>query len=179
MSNVKTGSSYTFDSFEITKANSKAFEKAKQFAENAASKPLAIFGGTATGKTHLLYAVKNAIEQNTPDLKILLTTTADMVSSLMNIISSGGTAEQFREQYMHADVLLVDDIQELAGKKKTQDELVLLFNAFYETSKRFMMTSSQKEAHNGMNARLLCRAFWGDSAEIATAYIKAEINTIG
>ena len=76
-------------------------------------------------------------------------------------------------------MLLVDNIQELAGKKKTQDELVLLFNSFYESGKRFMMTSSQKEAHNGMNARLLCRAFWCDSAEIATAYIKAEINTIG
>ena len=170
---------YSFDSFEVTKANSTAFEKAKQFAENADSEPLALFGGTATGKTHLLYAVKNAIEQNAPDLKILLTTTADMVSSLMNIISSGGTSEQFREKYLQADVLLVDDIQELAGKKKTQDELVLLFNSFYESGKRFMMTSSQKEAHNGMNARLLCRAFWGDSAEIATAYIKAEINTIG
>ena len=92
MSNIKTGSSYTFDSFEVTKANSQAFEKAKQFAQNADSKPLAIFGGTATGKTHLLYAVKNAIEQNSPDLKVILTTTADMVSVLTNIISSGGTA---------------------------------------------------------------------------------------
>ena len=171
MQSNKVGSRYTFDSFEITKA--------KQFAENAASKPLAIFGVTATGKTHLLYAVKNAIEQNAPDLKILLTTTADMVSSLMNIISSGGTAKQFRKQYMQADVLLVNDIQELAEKKKTQDELVQLFNAFYETGKRFMMTSSQKEAGYGIQNRLVIREFWGDSAEIATAYIKAEINTIG
>ncbi|MBP1534393.1 MAG: ATP-binding protein [Ruminococcus sp.] len=114
MQSNKVGSHYTFDSFEITKANSKAFETAKRFAENADSKPLAIFGGTATGKNHLLYAVKNAIEQNAPDFKILLTTTADMVSSLMNIISSGGTSEQFREKYLQADVLLVDDIQELA-----------------------------------------------------------------
>ena len=81
MSDNKKGNRFTFDSFEVTKANSKAFEKAKQFAENADSKPLAIFGGTATGKTHLLYAVKNAIEQNSPDLHVILTTTADMVSS--------------------------------------------------------------------------------------------------
>ena len=92
-----------------------------------------------------------------------------MVSTLTNILRSGGTTEQFREQYIQADVLLVDDIQELAGKEATQDELLLLFTAFCESGKRFMMTSSQKEAHNGMNARLLCRAFWGDSAEIATA----------
>lgn len=91
------GAEYTFDSFEVTKTNRKAFEKAKQFAQNADTKPLAIFGGTATGKTHLLYAVKNAIEQNAPELHVILTTTADMVVSLTNIISNGGTAEQFRE----------------------------------------------------------------------------------
>ena len=93
MSDNKKGSQYTFDSFEVTKENSKAFEKAKQFAENSDSKTLAIFGGTATGKTHLLYAVKNAIEQNSPDLKVILTTTADMVSTLTSIISNGGNPE--------------------------------------------------------------------------------------
>ena len=144
MSDNKKGNRFTFDSFEVTKANSKAFEKAKQFAENADSKPLAIFGGTATGKTHLLYAVKNAIEQNSPDLHVILTTTADMVSSLTNIISNSGSAEQFREQYMQADVLLVDDIQELAGKEAIQNELILIFNSFYESGKRFMMTFSER-----------------------------------
>lgn len=179
MSNIKTGSSYTFDSLEVTKANSQAFEKAKQFAQNADSKPLAIFGGTATGKTHLLYAVKNAIEQNSPELHVIFTTTADMVSALTNIISSGGTAKQFREKYMQADALLVDDIQKIAGKEATQDELILLFNSFYESGKRFMMTSSQKIVYSGLSNRLFSRAFWGDSAEITTAYIKAESNTIG
>lgn len=67
MSDNKNGSKYTFDSFAVTDANRTAFEKAKQFAENADSKPLAIFGGTATGKTHLLYSVKNAIKQNNPE----------------------------------------------------------------------------------------------------------------
>ena len=165
------GAGYTFDSFEVTKTNRKAFEKAKQFTENAYSKPLAIFGGTATGKTHLLYAVKNAIEQNSPDLNVILTTTADMVSSLTNIIST----EQFREQYMQADVLLVDDIQELAGKEATQDELILLFNSFCESGKRFMMTSSQKESHYGIKDRLLIRNFWGEFAVISKPYINAKL----
>lgn len=175
MSDNKKGSRFTFDSFEVTKANSKAFEKAKQFAENADLKPFAIFGGTATGKTHLLYAVKNAIEQNSPDLHVILTTTADMVSSLTNIISNSGSAEQFREQYMQADVLLVDDIQELAGKEKTQDELILLFNMFYESGRRFMMTSSQKESHFGIKDRLLIRSFWGEFAVISKPYINAQL----
>ena len=173
MPNNKNGNRFTFDSFEITKATSKAFEKAKQFVKKTDSKPLAIFGGTATGKTHLLYAVKNAIEHTSPELHVILTTTSDMVSSLTNIICNGGTAEQFREQYLQADVLLVDDIQELAGKDKTQDELILLFNAFYESGKRFMMTSSEKESYHRLKDRLVVRGFFGDFVVITQAYIHA------
>ena len=98
MQSNKVGSQYTFDNFEVSNSNRTAFEKAKQFAENTDSKPMAIFGGTATGKTHLLYAAKNAIEQNSPELHVIFTTTADMVSTLTSIISNGGTAEQFREK---------------------------------------------------------------------------------
>ena len=174
MHSNKVDGRFTFNSFEITKANSKAFEKAKQFAESADSEPLAIFGDTATGKTHLLYAVKNTIEQNSPELNVILTTAVDMMSSLATIISNDGTAEQFREQYLQADVLLVDDIQELAGKEKTQDELILLFNAFYESGKRFMMTSSRKETHNGLKDRLIIRGFLGDFAVITRTYIHAQ-----
>lgn len=171
MSDNKNGNKYTFDSFAVTDANRTAFEKAKQFAENADSKPLAIFGGTATGKTHLLYAAKNAIEQNSPELHVIFTTTADMVSTLTSIISNGGTSEQFREKYMQADVLLVDDIQKLAGKEAIQNEFILIFNSFYESGKRFMMTSSQKEAGYGIQDRLVIREFWGDFAVITRAYI--------
>ena len=167
------GAGYTFDSFEVTKTNRKAFEKAKQFTKNADSKPFAIFGGTATGKTHLLYAVKNAIEQNSPKLHVIFTTAGDMVSALTNTISSGGTAEQFREQYMQADVLLVDDIQELAGKEATQDEFILLFNSFCESGKRFMMTSSEKESYHRLKDRLIVRGFFGDFAVITRSYIHA------
>ena len=174
MRNTNRGRQYTFDSFEVTKANSKAFESAKRFAGNADSKPLAIFGGTATGKTHLLYAVKNEIERNSPEFKVILTTTADMVTSLAKATSKDGLAEQFRDKCMQADVLLVDDIQELAGKKATQDELILIFNSFYESGKRFMMTSSQKEARYGIKERLAIRGFWGDFSVISTSYIHAQ-----
>ena len=159
----------------VTKTNRKAFEKAKQFTENADSKPLAIFGGTATGKTHLLYAVKNAIEQNSPKLHVIFTTAGDMVSALTDTISNGGTAEQFREQYKQADVLLVDDIQKLAGKEATQDELILLFNSFCESGKSFMMTSSQKESYFGIKDRLLIRSFWGEFAVISKPYINVQL----
>jgi len=174
MQYIKRGRQYTFDGFEVTKFNSKAFDAAKRFAENADSKPLALFGGAATGKTHLLYAVKNTIEQNDPKLTVLLTTTTEMQTSLVDILRNGGPAEQFREKYLQADVLLVDDIQKLAGKKATQDELILLFNSFYESGKRFMMTSSQKKANRGMRSRLVIRSFWGDFVVISKAYIHAQ-----
>lgn len=177
MSDIKKGSQFTFDSFEVTKFNSKAFESAKRFAENADSKPLAIFGGTATGKTHLLYAVKNLIEQNSPELTVILTTTAEMQSSFVDSLQNGGTADQFRERYIRADVLLVDDIQELAGKEATQNELILLFNSFYESGKRFMMTSAQKDAQYGISDRLVIREFWGDFAVVTRAYVHAEFES--
>lgn len=177
MSDIKKVSQYTFDSFEVTKLNSKAYEAAKRFAENADSKPLAIFGDTATGKTHLLYSVKNAIKQNNPELTVILTTTADMRSALADILNSGSTSEQFREKYLQADVLLVDDIQELAGKETIQNELILIFNSFYESGKRFMMTSSQKQAGYGIQDRLVIREFWGDFAVITRAYIHAQFES--
>ena len=98
-----------------------------------------------------------------------------MVASLTNIISNGGTAEQFREKYLQADVLLVDDIQELAGKEAIQNELILIFNSFYESGKRFIMTSSQKESHFGIKDRLLIRSFWGEFAVISKPYINAQL----
>ncbi len=76
------------------------------------------------------------VSDRMPSVTTKLRNLKDMVSSLTNIISNGGSAEKFREKYLQADVLIVDDIQELAGKEKTQDELVLIFNEFYESGKR-------------------------------------------
>ncbi len=174
MENAKNGAQYTFEGFEVTKFNKNAFEKAKQFAENANAKPLAIFGETATGKTHLLYAVRNAIAENDPALQVVLTTTAEMQSSFEQILRDGGTAGEFREQYLRADVLLVDDIQNTARKKELQAELILLFNAFFEAGKRFMMTSAQKEAGQWIDDRLVIRAFWGDFAVSTRSYLHTQ-----
>ena len=174
MQNTKNGAQYTFEGFEVTKFNKNAFEKAKQFAENANAKPLAIFGETATGKTHLLYAVRNAIAESDPALQVVLTTTAEMQSALSQIRRNGGTAGDFRKQCLRADVLLVDDVQETAGRKAFQAELVLLFNTFYEAGKRFMMTSTQKDHHWELDDRLVIRAFWGDFAVITRAYLHTQ-----
>ena len=173
MQNTIQGAQYTFDNFEVTKANRKAFEKAKQFAENADAKPLAVFGGVASGKTHLLYAAANTIRQNAPELRVLVTTTADMQASMERTLRDGGTAGEFREQYLQADVLLVDDIQETVRMKALQNELILIFDAFDAAGKRFMMTSAQKDAHWELNDRLVIRSFRGDFAVITASYMYA------
>ena len=173
----KKGSSFTFDSFEVNDTNRKAFEKAKQFAEKADSKPLAIFGGTATGKTHLLYAVKKEIEKYSPELDVIITTTTDMASSLIRSITSCGSKDVFIEKYMKADVLLVDDIQELAGKEATQQALICIFNKFCESGKRFMMTYSVRDSQPGINERLVSRLFCGEYAVISEPYTYIQLSS--
>lgn len=132
MQNNKKGSRFTFDSFEITKVNSKAYEKAKQFAENADSKPLAIFGGTATGKTHLLYAVQNRILQNNPNAKVYLTNAREMTKNLLLAITED---RDFYSFYSDADVLLIDDLQDVANKEKTMNEFLYLINKLTRSTK--------------------------------------------
>lgn len=135
---LSKGVQYTFDSFEITKANSKAFEKAKQFAEKANSKLLAIFGGTATGKTHLLYAVQNRILQNNPNAKVYLTNAREMTKNLLLAITED---QDFYSFYSDVDVLLIDDLQYVVDKEKTMNEFLYLINKLTRSTK-IMLTSS-------------------------------------
>lgn len=132
------GAGYTFDSFEVTKANSQAFEKAKQFAENADSKPLAIFGDTATGKTHLLYAVQNRILQNNPNAKVYLTNARKMTKNLLLAITED---RDFYSFYSDADVLLIDDLQDVVDKEETMNKFLYLINKLTRSTK-IMLTSS-------------------------------------
>lgn len=163
------GAGYTFDSFEVTKTNRKAFEKAKQFAENADSKPLAIFGGTATGKTHLLYAVQNRILQNNPNAKVYLTNAREMTKNLLLAITED---RDFYSFYSDADVLLIDDLQYVADKEKTMNEFLYLINKLTRSTK-IMLTSSAI----CFSIKYDCRkthCFCGDYAVIIQSYHRTE-----
>ena len=138
MQYIQRGRQYTFDGFEVTKFNSKAFDAAKKFAENADSKPLALFGGTATGKTHLLYAVQNRILQNNPNAKVYLTNAREMTKNLLLAITED---RDFYSFYSDADVLLIDDLQDVANKEKTMNEFLYLINKLTRSTK-IMLTSS-------------------------------------
>ena len=132
MQYIKRGRQYTFDGFEVTKFNSKAFDAAKKFAENADSKPLALFGSTATGKTHLLYAVQNRILQNNPNAKLYLTNAREMTKDLLLAITED---RDFYSFYSDADVLLIDDLQDVVDKEETMNEFLYLINKLTRSTK--------------------------------------------
>ena len=135
--------SYTFDNF-IEGASNK-FARAACLAvakEPNTYNPLFIWGQSGLGKTHLLYAVINYIKKNHPHLKIVYKKSEEFINELILAIEHGTTA-QFKEKYRTADVLLIDDIQFIAGKESTQEEFFHTFTALYESEKQIILTSDR------------------------------------
>lgn len=155
---------FTFENFTITNKNRRAYDMTIRFAECSYHQPLCIFGEAGTGKTHLLYAVKNYIEQNQPNVSVILTNATELAEDMVSSLTKTSSLIAFRDKYCNADVLLIDDIQCLAGKPKTQQELILVFNKLYESGKRIMMTSSGTNYDNGIDVRLQARCFFGKYA---------------
>ena len=134
---------YTFDNF-IEGASNK-FARAACLAvakEPNTYNPLFIWGQSGLGKTHLLYAVINYIKHNHPHLKIMYKKSEEFINELILAIEHGRTAE-FKDKYRTADVLLIDDIQFIAGKESTQEEFFHTFTALYESEKQIILTSDR------------------------------------
>ena len=134
---------YTFDSF--IEGESNKFAKAACFAvanDPCAYNPLFIHGHSGLGKTHLLYAIMNHMKKNHPGLKIVYKKSETFINELIEAIGQGFTAP-FKEKYRSADVLLIDDIQFLAGKEATQEEFFHTFSALYESDKQIILTSDR------------------------------------
>ena len=104
--------------------------------------PLFIYGGVGLGKTHLMHAVGNQIKQNFPEKSILYTNSERFTSDLVRSIKSN-TIGKFKETFMEYDVLIIDDIQFLSGKEKTQEELFHIFNALYSANKQTIFSSDR------------------------------------
>ena len=134
---------YTFDNF--IEGESNKFAKAACFAvanDPCAYNPLFIHGHSGLGKTHLLYAIMNYMKKNHPGLKIVYKKSETFINELVEAIGQGFTAP-FKEKYRSADVLLIDDIQFLAGKEATQEEFFHTFSALYESDKQIILTSDR------------------------------------
>jgi len=165
---------YTFDNFVVGAGNRLAFAACNAVAGNPGNvyNPLYIYGGVGLGKTHLLQGIAHYVLTQDPDKHIVYTTgekfTNEVISSIQNSRNNNAVIESFHKETRGADILLIDDIQFLAGKERTQEEFFHIFNALYDAHKQIVITSDvlPKEIST-LEERLTSRFEWGLIADIS------------
>jgi len=168
---------YTFDNFIVGNSNKFAHAACTAVAEHPAQNynPLFIYGPSGIGKTHLLYAVTNKIKKDKPDVKIIYVKGEDFTNQFISALAAAGTAE-FRNKYRSCDVLLIDDIQFIADKERTQEEFFHTFNALYENQKQIVLTSDRPPSEIGnLQKRLVSRFEWGLPVEMEMADLETRV----
>ena len=154
---------YTFDTFVVGNSNRFAHAASLAVAESPAMayNPLFLYGGVGLGKTHLLHAIGNYIKENNPASQIAYISSETFTNELINSIRDKKT-EQFRNKYRSVDVLMVDDIQFIAGKVQTEEEFFHTFNTLYDANKQIIITSDKHpEEIKTLEERLRSRFEWG------------------
>lgn len=179
--NSKNGDyEYTFETFIVGTSNKFAHAACLAVAQNPGKgyNPLFIYGGSGLGKTHLLYAIMSEIKKNRPDTKVVYVKGEDFTNELITAIQNKSTNE-FREKYRPADVLLVDDIQFIAGKEQTQEEFFHTFETLHAAKKQIVLVSDRppKEIKT-LEERLRTRFEWGLLADIQPPDIETRIAII-
>ncbi len=162
-------SKYTFDNFIVGNSNRFAQAAALAVAESpaAAYNPLFIYGGVGLGKTHLMHAIKNYILTNNKDAKVAFVSSETFTNELINSFKDN-KSEEFRAKYRSMDVLLVDDIQFIAGKTATEEEFFHTFNALKDSGSQIVLTSDRPPHEiKTLAERLRSRFEWGLICDIA------------
>lgn len=171
---------YSFENFVVGPSNQFAYAAAQAVAEQPSNSynPLFIYGGVGLGKTHLLHAIGQFIQNQSPNVKLYYTSAEEFMNELINAIRYKNTFD-FRNKYRKMDVLLIDDIQFIAGKESTQEEIFHTFNSLYEAHKQIIISSDcpPKEIPT-IEERLRSRFEWGLIADIQTPDLETKIAII-
>lgn len=171
---------YTFDNFIVGNSNKFAHAASVAVAEHPAMNynPLFIYGPSGLGKTHLLYAITNYLKQTNPKIKIIYVKGEDFTNYMIDCISRQAMKE-FRDRYRKCDVLLIDDIQFIAGKESTQEEFFHTFNSLYDEHKQIILTSDRPPRDiQRLESRLKSRFEWGLLADIQPPDLELRIAII-
>lgn len=172
---------YTFDTFIVGKSNEFAHAASVAVAENyenpsaAFSNPLFIYGGVGLGKTHLMHAIGHFVLNLDPTKKILYVTSEQFTNELINSIKNNSN-EEFRNKYRKVDILLIDDIQFIADKDRTQEEFFHTFNELHEQNKQIVLTSDKPPKEiKSLEERLISRFAWGLVVDISQPDLETRI----
>ena len=175
-----TSAEFTFETFVVGPSNKLAYAASVSVAEHPAQNynPLLIYGDSGLGKTHLLYAIANVIRRNDRHAKIVYIKGDDFINEFIELIRAG-RGNEFRAKYREADLLLVDDIQFVAGKEETQNEFFHTFNTLYEAGRQIVLTSDRPpQEMSKLDDRLRTRFEWGLLVDVQPPNLETRIAII-
>ena len=162
---------YRFENFVVGKANEVAFSAAQTLAtaDKVAFNPLFIHGGTGRGKTHLLHAIGHEFHRLRPRAKIIYMSAEKFTVEFLAALRANETFK-FKQQLRSADLLMIDDVQFIAGKESTQEEFFHTMNEIISAGRRFVISSDRAPQDlDGLEPRILSRLYWGLVADINAA----------